>query len=119
MRVQPTEKVTELMDQIRKLSNEDQRKLNGMLFSHLQYAKRLETMVSSHNFKANDIVKFNAKARGMIFMKLDGVTPAGRLRGTQLNRGIKSTAGTSWTAGADECSHCSLLELSRLNKEPS
>jgi hypothetical protein len=96
--------LTSLMSQIRALSLEDQRALNSMLVANIRAGLKQKAVMTSIQFRAGDVVKFDGKTRGPIFIKIHSFSrDLTKVKGVQLNRGWKTQPGVQWTVGANAC----------------
>jgi len=78
--------LTALMTQIRTLSLEDQRALNAMLVANIRAGLKQKAVMTSIQFKAGDVVKFDGKTRGPIFIKIHSFSrDLTKVKGVQLN----------------------------------
>lgn len=103
--------LTALMSQIRVLSLEDQRALNAMLVANIRSGLKQKAVMSSIQFKAGDIVQFDGKTRGPIFIKIHSFSrDLTKVKGVQLNRGWKTQPGVQWTVGATICKAATLAQ---------
>lgn len=97
-------KVTELLAEIKKLTLEEQRVLNTALVHHMRFNIRHQAVMKAMTFQIGDIVKFDGKTRGPIYIEVSTTSrDFSKLKGRQLNRGWKTAAGTPWTVGALAC----------------
>ena len=96
--------VNELFAQIKKLTLVEKAALNKLLVQDIRFAQKQKAVMASMAFQIGDVVKFDGKTRGQIFIE---VTTASRdftkLKGRQLNRGWKTSAGTPWTVSSTLC----------------
>lgn len=97
--------VTELFAQIKKLNLAEKRALNSLLVTDIKHALRHAQVMQAIQFSRGDVVKFDGKTRGPIFIEITGASrDFTKLKGRQLNRGWKTAAGTPWTVSANLCS---------------
>jgi hypothetical protein len=90
-----------LFAEVRTLSLEDQRALNALLVANIRQSLKQKAVMTSIQFKFGDIVKFDGKTRGPIFIKIHSFSrDLTKVKGVQLNRGWKTLPGTQWTVGA-------------------
>lgn len=93
-----------LISQIATLSLEDQRTLNTLLVQNIRAIQKRKSSIVATTFKVGDVVKFDGKTRGKVFMKITGFSrDLSKIKGLQLNKGWKTHAGTQWTVGASAC----------------
>lgn len=103
--------VSALYAQIRVLSLEDQRVLNKMLVANIRLGMKQKAVMTSITFKAGDIVQFDGKTRGPIFIKIHSFSrDLTKVKGVQLNRGWKTQPGVQWTVGATICKAATLAQ---------
>jgi hypothetical protein len=87
--------------EVKTLSLEDQRALNSLLVANIRSALKHKAVMTSIEFRAGDIVKFDGKTRGPIFIKINSFSrDRTKIKGVQLNRGWKTQPGVQWTVGA-------------------
>lgn len=93
--------VSALYAQIRVLSLEDQRTLNSMLVANIRLSLKQKAVMTSIAFKVGDVIKFDGKTRGPIFLEVNGFSrDRTKIKGKQINSGWKTSAGVNWTVGA-------------------
>jgi Flp pilus assembly secretin CpaC len=96
-----TQTVFDLMSQIRTLSLEDQRKLNKMLVQNIDAGIKRQCQEISCKLDVGDVVSFDGKTRGMITIKVTEFSrDLTKVKGIQLNPGMKTPKGTKWTVHA-------------------
>jgi hypothetical protein len=84
------------------LSLEDQRALNSLLVANIRLALRHKAVATSIEFRAGDIIVFDGKTRGTIFLEVTGFSrDRTKIKGRQVSRGLKTKIGTNWTVGAN------------------
>jgi hypothetical protein len=97
--------------QVKSLSMDDQRALNKLLVANIRLAMRQKAVMTAITFKAGDVVKFDGKTRGPIFIKIHSFSrDLTKVKGVQLNRGWKTQPGVQWTVGATVCRASTVAE---------
>jgi len=87
--------------EVRTLSLEDQRALNSLLVANIRQSLKQKAVMTSVEFRAGDVIKFDGKTRGPIFLEITGFSrDRAKIKGRQLNAGWKTSKGTPWTVGA-------------------
>ena len=91
--------VAMLMEQIKKLSHEEQRDLNKRLVANLNLAAKIASVAASSKFNVRDIVQFDGGARnGIVTMRITGFSrDMAKIKGTQLSAG---RVGCNWQVSA-------------------
>jgi hypothetical protein len=88
--------------EVRALSLEDQRALNSLLVANIRQALKQKAVMTSIEFRAGDIIVFDGKTRGTIFLEVTGFSrDRTKIKGRQVSRGLKTKIGTNWTVGAN------------------
>ena len=97
-------KLNAAMQIIRTMSLEEQRALNNLLCANIRAANKAAAAENSMNFGVGDIIQFDGKTRGPIFLEITGFSrDRTKIKGVQLNKGWKTRAGVNWTVGATIC----------------
>lgn len=100
--------------EVKTLSLEDQRALNSLLVANIRTALKQKAIMCAVKFKGGDVVKFDGKTRGPIFIKIHSFSrDATKVKGVQLNRGWKTKAGTMWTVAASVVQAASVEEAEK------
>lgn len=90
-----------IFTEVRTLSLEDQRALNSMLVANIRQSMCQVAAMKSIAFKAGDVVKFDGKTRGPIYLEVTGFSrDRTKIKGRQINKGWKTSTGAQWTVGA-------------------
>ena len=93
--------LTSLMAQIKTLPLDEQRALNSLLVANIRLGHRQNAVMKSIAYKVGDVIQFDGKTRGPIFLEISGFSrDLTKIKGKQLNRGWKTQAGVQWTVGA-------------------
>ncbi len=93
--------LSSLMAQIKTLSLDEQRALNSLLVANIRLGHRQNAVMKSIEYKVGDVIQFDGKTRGPIFLEISGFSrDRTKIKGKQLNRGWKTQPGVNWTVGA-------------------
>lgn len=88
-------KLNAAMQIVKTMTLEEQRALNSMLCTNIRAGLRVKAVGASINYSIGDVVQFDGKTRGPIFIEITGFSrDLTKMKGKQLNRGWKTAAGT-------------------------
>ena len=94
-------KLNAAMQIVRTMSLEEQRALNSLLCANIRAGHKMAAAENSMNYGVGDVVQFDGKTRGPIFLEITGFSrDRTKIKGKQLNKGWKTSAGVQWTVGA-------------------
>lgn len=97
--------------EVKSLSLEDQRALNSMIVANIRLGLKQKAVTSSSQFYIGDVVKFDGKTRGQIFIRINSFSrDRTKIKGVQLNRGWKTQPGVQWTVAASIAHASNLTE---------
>jgi hypothetical protein len=95
-------KILRVMDAVKTLTADEQRFLNSLICANIRSSSKQAAVMSSIAFKVGDVVKFDGKTRGPIFIKIYGFSrDRTKIKGAQLNRGWKTMPGVMWTVASN------------------
>lgn len=110
-----TNQVAAVMSQIKLMSIEDQRALNGLICANLRHASKIRDITEASKFSELEVVEFDAGRKGIIKIQITGFSrDYSKVKGVQLNSTRGTMKGMSWTASAALCFKVPKAEAEKL-----
>lgn len=96
--------ISTMMTQIKLMSIDDQRALNGLIVANLRHASKIRDITEASKFAEFDVVQFDAGRKGIIVVQITGFSrDYSKIKGVQLNNTRGTMKGMAWTASAALC----------------
>lgn len=108
--------IQEVLTLAKQLTLQEQLALNKLLVANIRHANKMKSLEKAVTFRIGDLVKFDAKTRGIIVIKVTGFSrDMTKIKGVQQNvgRSIKARKGMNWTAGAGLVSAATEADVAR------
>lgn len=98
--------VAQLVQSAAQLTIEQQLALNKALCQMIKSGRRVQAAVAGSEFRIGDVVRFNAKTRGIRTIKIEKFNRAGTaVVGWEVDaQGVRIPFGTRWTVANTLCS---------------
>lgn len=98
--------VAQLVQSAAQLTVEQQLALNKALCQMIKSGRRVQAAVAGSEFRIGDVVRFNAKTRGIRTIKIEKFNRAGTaVVGWEVDaQGVRLPYGTRWTVANTLCS---------------
>lgn len=108
--------LNQVMQLVKTMPLQEQRDLNTMLCANIRRASKLKAIEKSASFELGDVIKFDGKTRGTVYVKVTGFSrDMTKLKGVQTSRGFgKASRGCMWNVHCTSATKVSAEEAARI-----